>query len=207
MIFDIVQQKKDLYAAEFSCIRQGAQIGIMSFKGHMATYEGNWKISFNSKALNMKPGYKLISKEKHFRPYSILLGDMEYGTIFQTYEKTGIFSQMDYHCMELGGKIYTAYPIGLGKQGNKAPVYRGEHQIALIERDNIIRNELYNFHVLVKEADDAMTAILFAAYMYTIGCYRPGEKVSTSIHKNATISTNKVLKSKYDPTFANNIER
>ena len=46
-----------------------------------------------------------------------------------------------------------------------------------------------------------MTIVLFCALMYTMGCYRPGEKTIRGTKTTCSVTLEKELLSKYDPLF------
>lgn len=110
-------------------------------------------------------------------------------------------SRYDHHKMTVTGLEYQLYPIGYGKGGYRNPVYQGNAQIALVEKDAVVYNDLHSYTITAADEQNIFISILFCCYMYTIGCYVPGEKVSQSVVKNFNKSTNKELLAKDDFSF------
>lgn len=97
--------------------------------------------------------------------------------------------------------FYKMYPIGFGKEGAKNPIYCGEEQIALIEKDCEVVNDLHTYKLFCLTEQSSVIALLFAMYMYSMTGYKVGEKVTKSVEKRVSITTNKHLKAMYDPSF------
>lgn len=205
MIFNVIQTKKDLYAADFVCGNSSC-VGKMHLEGGLASMEGRWSIECFDRVWNMEIRRKMSRGDKIFRPYEILEYGETVGHVYQTYQKTGVFSRYDYHHMEYHGISYDMFPIGFGREGSKSPIYMGSRQISLIEKECEVIDELHQFHVFAEDDRAAEVSVLFACYMYTNAFYVPGKKVTSSVSKTVSISTNKELKAKYDSKFKKRIQ-
>lgn len=107
--------------------------------------------------------------------------------------------------MQKNGQTFDLFPIGMGKQGNKSPVYCGNTQISLIEKDCIVYNDLHEYHVFALDREAGLISALFCMYMYVNAAYKPGVKVTESKVNSVSVTTNKLLKEKYDPGFKNRV--
>ena len=103
--------------------------------------------------------------------------------------------------------IFDLFPIGFGNEGSKSPIYNGNKQIAQIEKDCIVYNDLHNYRIFAEDSFASQIAILFCIYMYINVGYKSGEKVISSKVKVVSITTNKLLKEKYNPEFIKSIDK
>lgn len=206
MTFDIVQNSKELFSACFELVCGGKKIGQMSLQGRLGSMEGVWTIQCFDKNITMEHCRRsnVNTTQKVFRPYSVVIDSSNGGAVFQSRCKAGFLKSFDYNRLLLLGMSYDMYPIGLGKDGFKCPVYHGNEQIALIEKPCIVYNDLHSYHITAMDAPSALTAVLFCAYMYVNTAYKPGSKVSKSVEKSITVTTNKLLLAKHDAQFKEN---
>ena len=201
MIIDVVQKKKDLFGAEFAIEHQGNSIGRMRLTGSIASMDGHWDIELDGRHIAMERGKGRIPKElRPFRPYEITMGQKELGAVYQTEEKVGWFRSCGFSQMYLMGQCYNKYGIGLGHEGGKNPIYKGKVQVAQINTPTVIYDDLHRYHILTQD-DEILAPILFSAYMYVVGGYKPGVKILTGVSKTITITKDKMLLAKYDPSF------
>lgn len=207
MFFEVKQIQKELFTADFSVNKKDTVIGQMRIEGKLGSMEGKWKGSAFGKefTLNYGKGNINVESKNVFRPYSVMLEDGIQGCIYQTEQKDGLFSKMEYHQLILDGIKYNVYPIGFGKEGSKSPVYIGDEQIALIEKDCVVYDELHHYQVTATDEASALIALIFVCYMYTNACFNPGVKVIQSVSKTVSVTTNKKLKQKYDPMFKESV--
>ena len=98
------------------------------------------------------------------------------------------------------------YTVGLGKEGYKFPIYKGSEQIAQVEKDCVVYNDLHNYKAFIKEEDYLNAVIYLCAYNYVTGPYEPGEKTYSGKETTVYITTNKLIKEKYNPEFTKYIE-
>lgn len=209
MTFDIVQNSKELFSAGFELVCDGKKIGQMSLQGRLGPMEGVWTIQCFDKNITMERCRRsdVNTTQKVFRPYSVIIDSSNGGAVFQSRYKAGFLKSFDYNRLLLLGMSYDMYPIGLGNDGFKCPVYHGNGQVALIEKPCIVYNDLHSYQITAIDAPSALTAALFCAYMYVNAAYKPGSKVSKSVEKSVTVTTNKLLLAKYNAQFKENTGR
>ena len=201
------QKNKDLYSGEFEIIDNNQVIGNIYFKGQLGSMEVSLNGSFYDKSFffffvnKFFPGPK-----KNFRPYNILENNNVVGNIFQSIIKNTLFLRSYYHLCTYNNKEYISYPIGLGKKTISA-IYCDNTQIAQIEHDNTVYNDLHNYTIYCESRDTAFISILIACYTYIIKAYKAGQKVISSKVISFDKTTNKYLLEKYNPNFVDNIKQ
>lgn len=207
MIFDIVQNSKELFFADFDIIRGDQTIGQMSFQGKFGSMEGEWLIRYFDKEIVMKHCHQkeVRAKSKVFRPYSICINSDSVGFAYQTRFNAGIFKSFDYEQLSMLGTTYSLYSIGFGEDGFKCPIYDCNRQVALIEKPCIVYNDLHKYHIISTKNESDLAAVLLCGYMYVNSAYKPGNKVSNAIEKNISITKNKLLIDKYDSNFVRGV--
>lgn len=208
MILDVIQTSKELFSASFIIERQNIKIGNFSLQGRLGSMEAEIQGTIYEQPFKMVYG-KMDDLEVDcpFRPYLIYKGDLLNGTVYQTTFNGGLFKRFDYHQMKLNGKIFDLFPIGFGKEGSKSPIYNGDEQIAQIEKECVVYNDLHKYRIFAVDAFASQIAIFFCIYMYVNAGYKPGEKVVHSEVKVVSTTTNKLLKEKYNPEFINGVEK
>ena len=214
MILRVEQLNKELFSANFHILQNGMEVGQVRVEGKIHTMEVKVWISIFEKSYTLQYSGGLLKsaslpnkEEKSFRPYQIDSGmHGKIGNVYQVEKKEGWFSIIDYLELIYSGLNYNAYPIGLGREGGKSPVYCGETQIAQIDKAGEIYNDLHHFDIYAVDQQAAEVAVLFVAYMYINANFKPGEKATKSYVKYTSITTNKTLKSKYNPDFVKRIQ-
>lgn len=214
MILKVEQLNKELFSAEFHILRNGMEVGQMRVEGKIYTmevkvwlriFEKSYTLQYSGGLIKSAP---LPDKEgKSFRTYEIrsdIYGKA--GNIYQVEKKEGWFNIINYLELIYSDLKYNLYPIGFGREGGKHPVYCGETQIAQVEKAGEIYNDLHHFDIYAVDQQAAEVAVLFTAYMYMNANFKPGEKVTKSYVKCTSITTNKTLKSKYNPDFVKGIQ-
>ena len=112
------------------------------------------------------------------------------------------FNAYFYYELELDGNVYQLYEVGMGKQGIKLPVYCGEKQFALAEKDMEIINNNDSYTLSCLSEGGIIPSVLLLLYYDYLRFGHHGE-VSDKSRKTFTMySTNKELKRKYDPDWA-----
>lgn len=208
MIVDFVQKNKELFSADFeiSDSISSETLGSLHYENDegFSEFDGEWtgnlfgvtiSLSFKTKSTVMS------GINNYYRPCSIIVDGIESGYLHQRTAKSGLFSSFSFHEMEYNGVSYEMYPIGFGNDGMKNPVYFGEKQIAQIEKETVVVNDLHNFRIFSTDDFSAMISALFSCYMYTVAFYKHGIKVTNSTEKNYSKTTSKTLLSKYNPNF------
>lgn len=204
MIFDIVQRTKALFSADFDIVHKGRIIGHMLFQGRLGSMEGVWTIQCLGRTVSMErcsAGEAGAVDEWTFRPYAVSVDGSEAGAVYQTRHRAGLFRSFDYHRLQLLGTTYVEYLIALGKEGGKCPIYVGDRQAALIEKDSVVYNDLHHYHVTAAGEEPALAAVILCGYMYANAAYKPGQKVTKSVEKDYSKTTDKALLEKLDPQF------
>lgn len=205
MILTVTQTKKELFSAEFDIISNQQTIGHASFSGPADVYKHKWQITFNGQVYFLNrviEGSRLSDDE--LWAYEIIHNGNRNGKVFQTREKTGFISAYVYHKMLFNDSEYSIYPIGFGKDGNRCPIYNGDVQIAQVEKDCIVKEDLHTFKLYSISEESALLAIIFSSFMYSIHYFACGRKVVNSTQKLIEITKNKKLLEKYDPSFKSN---
>lgn len=203
MYLELVQRSKELFAAKFDIVENNSTVGSLTLKGKLGSLDANISIQYRGNEMTLTPGvhdFEMIA-EKPFRLYTIACNGINKGVICQTEIKTGMFSKIEFHQIEISGQIFKMYPIGFGSEGTKNPIYVGNDQRGLIEKDCEVINDLHNYKITCVDELSAMISLLFASYMYVNAAYKPGVAVTKSVHKVISKTTNKTLLQKYDPSF------
>lgn len=204
MIIDIRQQNKEMYEANFEITSNGNILGSINVKGKLGSMEAYLKGIYNNIPFELKYIGGLFTKTKKFRPYQIIVSEKNVGEIYQTNKKTGLFSNYEYTELIYNNEIYKKYGIGLGTE-SKCPIYSNDIQVAQIDTEQVIYNDLYNYKIYVKNDNYSLISIIIACYMYIIADFKPGVEVKKSVVKYYNRTINKELNSKYNPEWIKDI--
>lgn len=206
MMIDIRQKNKEMYEADFEIISNGNILGSINVKGKLASMESSLIGNFNNIPFELKytGGLFTKTKNKKFRPYQIIVSEKNVGEIYQTNKKTGLFGNYEYTELIYNNEIYKEYGIGLGTE-SKCPIYMNDIQVAQIDTEQIIYNDLHNYKIYVKNDNYSLISIIIACYMYIIAGFKPGIKVKQSVVKYYNRTINKELNSKYNPEWIKDI--
>ncbi len=79
-------------------------------------------------------------------------------------------------------------------------------QVAQIDTEQIIYNDLHNYKIYVKNDNYSLISIIIACYMYINAGFKPGVEVKESVTKYYNKTTNKELNLKYNPNWINEIK-
>lgn len=197
------QKIKNLYSAEFEILEGNKIVGNFLLKGtpvSMETY-----LSGNIYDKNFSFNYINTSATK-YKLYDILEENNKVGQIYQTKSKGNIFSKYDYVKCFYKNKEYNSYGIGIGKKAVSC-VYKNNIQVAQIEKDGLVYNDLHNFDIYTNNIEDLYIALLISCYLYINSCYKPGVQVKKSYSKTYSKTTNKHLLEKYNPDWMKFIKR
>lgn len=207
MILDVVQVSKDLFSASFVVKRGDVQVGCFSLQGNMGSMEAKISGKLFEQDIEMQYGKTNdVGAAYSFRPYLINENGIYNGVVYQTKYNGGLFKKFDYQQMKNAGVTYDLFPISFGNEGSKSPIYKENTQIAQIEKDCVVYNDLHIYKIFALDELSSEIAVLFAIYMYINAGYKPGEKAVSSTVKVISTTTNKLLKEKYDPTFISRIK-
>lgn len=200
------QKNKELFGANFEIVENENIVGYISLKGKVGTMEVSLDGNLYGRyfKLNCLNEFK-TGNSKEFRPYNILENENIIGQIYETEFKKNIFSKYSYDKCFYKEQEYNLYSIGLGEKAVNV-LYKNNAQIAQIEKDGTIYNDLHNYDIYSIDKESTFISVLMSCYMYIIACYKPGVKITESVKKVYSKTTNKDLISKYNPTWIKNIK-
>ena len=202
MLYDIIQVSKEMFTAEFAVNKAHNQIGGFYVQGSLVSIDAEITGNLCGKRFVMKHGNaNSIDAKKPYRPYYISNNGMVNGVIYETESDGGWLKKYEFTQMQLRGMTYDLYSVALGKEGTKSLLYCGNRQIAQIDSESIVYNDLHNYRVYAVDEFSSEIAVMFAAYLYAIGPFEPGKKVKSSVTKYYSKTTNKNLLLKYNPNF------
>lgn len=202
MLVELIQIRKEFSYADFVVEIDGKLYGEVHVDGDFVTGRGFVVGNYNGTKFQLTPQtLGIIENGKKYKPHTINIDDKLVGGVYQTTVSTGLFSSMDYHYMNLYEKAYELYGIGLGKDGFANCLYWHDEQLAEINTDMVIYNDLHHYHICAKKEDDVLLCILYCMYMYVLTAFHPDRKVVKSVEKHYSKSTNKKLLAKYNPDF------
>ena len=201
------QKNKDLYSGEFEIIENNQVIGNIYFKGQLGSMEVSLNGSFYDKSFSFECTNKLFAgTKKKFRTYNILENNNVVGNIFRSMIKNSLFLRTFYFNLTYNNKEYLSYQIGLGEKTISA-IYLDNNQIAQVEHNNTIINDLHNYEIYCEDKKTAYISIIIACYSYILGTYKPGQKSISSKSIAFEKTTNKYILEKYNPNFVQNISK
>lgn len=143
---------------------------------------------------------KRNTDEKKYVPYSIMQGENQIGLICRKYAGRGL-KKYEYFSVDINGNSFDVFEIGMGKEGIKYPVYSNNLQVALIEKDCEVRNNLDEYNICCADEFSALISYIVSLYIDMMFFAARGQQVSSSFSKTYSKTTNKELKSKYNPAF------
>lgn len=195
------QKNKDFFSAEFDILENDNIIGKIFLKGKMSSI----KVSLNGQVygneFTLKYANKILSgTNKRFFPYNILKDNNIVGEIFHTEFKKNIFSKYEYTKCIYNRKEYNLYSMVLGTKGISV-LYHDDIQLAQIEKDRTVYNDLHNFNIYSVDRESAFISILMSCYKYITIYYEPGIKIIKSIKKSYSKTFNKDLLERYNPDW------
>lgn len=207
MISHVIQRKSGM-CAMFEFNAEGKVLGTAELKNNV-TFGGSYRIvscgrectlSYDVKERLL--GFGKNKADKKRVPYKILdvFGD-SCGAIYEKRTDGFFFNRYNYYDVDLDGKTYTMYIVGLGNEGTKYPVYLGKKQVALIEKEVIIHDNLD--HYTVYTIDDSFNFLAYLICLYVDARFygNRGEVSPNKMEKSVTITYNKKVKRKYNEAF------
>lgn len=208
MIIDLRQKNKEMFEANFEIVFNDNILGSINIKGKLDSMEVSLSGIYNNIAFELKyiGGLFKTTKDKKFRLYQVIVSENIVGEICQMEKKTGLFSKYFYNELNYNSKVYKEYGVALGSE-SKNPIYLDERQIAQIDTNMTIYNDLYNYKLYIKDESDSLLSIIFACYMYINTGFKPGIKVNESIVKYYSKTKNKELNFKYNPNWVEEIKK
>ena len=198
MKLDIKQVNKELFSAQFVICRELEEVGRIEVEGKLLSLLTHIYVHYNEKT------YEVVQPKQYNainNSFKIMEDNQKVGEIMCLTRKTGWFSQYTYVVFRFKNKIYKAFPIGLGKEGIKIPIYVGNKQIAQINKECIVIDDLHHFQLFAHNEEDIISTIILSIYYYFVNNYKPGEKKISYKETVYIKDNNKELKSKYNPEF------
>lgn len=199
----------------FSCeyeVESNGQIIATAIQDNNVTYTGGVKLFVNNE-LKYQIEYDINQKKNNFGmqyydkkliPFKILdNNNNECGLVCVKEVKASFFNRYSYTEINFNNETYSMYCIGMGKEGLKYPIYKGDTQIALMEKENKVTNNLDEYVIYMQDDNYLDVALLIALYVDTRFAANRAESVSNSVQMTYSITTNKELKSKYNPDYKN----
>ncbi len=200
----ILSQTKSGLSAEY-CVRIddetffAIQVPAVSFGKLASVYNNNgelfeirWDIAENK---NM---FAFHANKRKFNVYRITSTEnkSEFGIIYRTRTKT--IGGYSYYVIDLKTDLFYMYEVGLGKDGIKLPVLRGDEQIALLEKETLIVDNLDTYSITYTTDESLLISVLFGIYYDFHRFGNRGEYVGNSKRHYFLYTSNKELKAKYD---------
>ena len=203
MIIEMIQQQKGLFDADFTFCRRGETIGDYYVQGSLGTMESSSSGTFLNRSFSLEyaAGKVFKTKKGKHRPYQIKESGMLKGEICLINRKVGWLRYRSFYALNYGDHFYEAYAIGIGKE-TKTLIFDQNVQIAQIDKELTVYDDLHHFVLYIKEEQHAAVALYFACYLYVYGCFQSGVEVKKSVVKSYAKTTNKDLLAKYDPDWA-----
>lgn len=195
------QKNKEMYSAEFEILENDSVVGQVFINGKVGSIDAIVDGTFYNKNFSLKFANKVLpGSNKKFRPYNIIENKNITGETFQTVFKKNFFSKYEYIKCNYNEEEFKLYSIGFGDKQVYA-IYKNDIQISQIEFSNVIYNNLHDYTIYIKDDDNTFISILLTCYLYVIGKFKPGVKVTKSVVKYYQKDSNKDLISKYDPDW------
>lgn len=212
MIFDIVQTRSDT-SAFYDAHHNERRIGSAEMPNDI-TSGGNCECTFRGEEYVMvyspeqqAKGLFKSRKSKVGGSYQLTRDGQDVGSLCIKDDEGGIFNRFEYYSMILDGHEYSMYTIGLGPAGMKFPIYDGDTQLAVIEKDVDVYNHKDVYTVYAQDSDFSRIAFLFCIYMDMYEFTNSRQTSSADHEQSVQITTNKKLKEKYDPEFKHHVPR
>lgn len=208
MICEVIQRKSG-FSVLFE-INSNNTVIANAYLNNNIVFGGTWDYCENG-TLKYRLVYKPLSqlsnimknaKDKVFVSYDIQNEREEViGSVCQRQIGGNIFKRYEYFELKINNVSYQLYAVGMGKEGYKFPIYIDEEQVALIEKDNTIYNNLDSYKICAIDFSSNEVSCLYSLYIDALMFGNRGEKVLKSASISYNLTTNKVLKSKYNPQF------
>lgn len=125
------------------------------------------------------------------------------GRIYLVRDK-GLFKQ-EYCIVELSGTRCYVYMVGLGKQGDKSPIYCNESQIAEVDKGCIVHDNLDEYEMYAINENAMTIALLFSVYWDLLRYRNSGEFTYKKVSVRYNYTLDRAYKEKYTPDFVRRI--
>lgn len=202
MIININQKYKELYESFFEITSDEKELGTIKVNGRLGSVVSTVKGSYNNIPFELNYIGKVFSKK--YRPYQVKVSEKCVGEIYQTKIKKGFLSTEYQFELNYSNCIYKNYGVIIE---NKAMmlIYLNDEQVAQIDKDMTVYNDLHDFKIYIKSSKYDMIPIIFACYNYIMTFFKPGTKVTRSISRHYANTTDKNMLSRYNPQWIKKI--
>lgn len=190
MIFSFVQKER-LPISRFE-IQEGDRIKAIALApefetGFLNTGENNYELAFD--------GLRRICITRNGEPFTEIVPQF-----CQTKKVLFLPIGYDYYRFTVGENTYTVYEVGLGADKHFYCFYVGEETVAIIHKPDQVKNYLDRYDCYLASEDHFLAVGLFCLFLeagqyYDVAC--SGNKEDNT----ATITLQKELQAKYDPSF------
>jgi hypothetical protein len=111
----------------------------------------------------------------------------------------------EYHELNLNGDTVTVYESGLGAGKHFYSIYRDGKVIAVIHKPDLVVALLDKYTCYVEKYEDAVLAAIYCMFLESLAYYHRATADEPTVDGTATVTTQKELKEKYDPSFIERI--
>lgn len=158
--------------------------------------------------LRMRGGQREYSFRRNILQGAVSIKQYDVMDLYEEQEKLGYicgnavyFSGSMTYTIEWAGRKFTMYDVGLGSQGIKLPIYEGERQVALVEKQGVVRDMLDSYEVYTIE-DGLFPMIVLAALYYDRENFSDrGKQAAASTRSTTTFSLSDKQLAKYDEAW------
>lgn len=116
--------------------------------------------------------------------------------------REGTFVSKNYYTeIKMYGRILIMYEVGLGKEGMKYPVYEGDVQLAQIEKDPMVFDNLDEYTICSLDDFGELAALMAALHLDFFSYRNAGEHAHGKKSFQYVYTRRKEILAKYDPDF------
>ncbi len=204
MILKVSQIDKGFNNASFEILENDKSVGAIRIHGEPNSENSFIKGIFDNNKFSLNYVNRKYNEKEISNPY-IIINNNRAGTVYNPVNSNNIFNKTTHQKLTLDDSMYDCYNVGFGKEGVKKIIFYDDKQIALVEYDTLIHNELFNFNIYVEDSAAALITILFIIHSYTTSYFSYEDINFDKVKKVHSITLNKDIKIKYDPEFKEKI--
>lgn len=206
----IIHYKNNPYSSTFVITKNHNNIGEIYVKGDILTKEASIIGNCCSTVFGLRYKYAVFAGEAQYRrPYSVSFYQKEAGEIFYTQSKENSpLNRYTYIKAILGNCEYRLYTLYLDDSKITHLLYKKENtrekarQIAMIEKNCTIYNNLHHYNLVVENEEAMVIASVFASYLYVTNSFQSRHFSNTGITElYYSKTTNPTLLKKYNSEF------
>lgn len=199
----VLKQTESAFTCGYDLIKNNAVIAKATLSDNLTGYgQLDFDAYFEKAKFRMcyMPLTETVMQAKSVKIYSIYEIFDCCGNKIGQVSSQGV-KMFDYICVEYKNYTFNIYTVGLGSEGIKYPVYYNTQQVALIEKDCVVKNNLDEYSITSIDEFTGYIAYIAALFIDETAYANRGEKVKKSTQKYYLKTTNKELKAKYNPDF------